>query len=272
MSETIRVVVMGAAGKMGRSVLRAVSAAPDMELVGAVDRPEQPMRTTELAGSDCTDLALEARLGEVLDRENPDVVVDFTQASSAPEHAVSALKRGIAPIIGTSGLSSSDIAALRQACRELNTPAALIPNFAIGAVLMMRFAEMAAKWMPHVEIIDYHHADKLDSPSGTAIHTAERISKVREVQHLGRAAANDRFPGARGAKVQDIHLHSVRLPGFVAHQDVIFSEPGETLTIRHDSLDRESFMPGVLLAIREIRNQTGLVVGLDGMMFPGSSQ
>jgi len=268
MSERIKVVVVGAAGKMGVAVLQAVSQAPDMELVGAIDRMEQPCRTVDVAGRDCTDLPIEGRLGEVLDRVKPDVMIDFTQASSAPEHAVSGLKRGVAAIIGTSGLSTSDVASLRQATRELGTPAALIPNFAIGAVLMMRFAEMAAAWMPHVEIIDYHHAGKLDAPSGTALHTAECIAKVREVKHLGRALPTDKYPGARGAKVKDIQLHSVRLPGFVAHQDVIFSGDGETLTLRHDSIDRISFMEGVKLVVRKIRSEQGLVVGLDRFMFP----
>lgn len=268
MSEKIRVVVVGAAGKMGIEVVRAVSAASDMELVGAVDRPDEPTRTIHLCGKDVTDLPIDSKLGEVLDRTIPHVMVDFTQAASAPEHAISALKRKVSPIIGTSGLGSSDVATLRQATRELQTPAALIPNFAIGAVLMMRFAEMAAQWMPHVEIIDYHHAGKIDSPSGTALHTAERVAKARgEVTQMARSTQNDKHPGARGAKVKDLHLHSVRLPGLVAHQDVIFGGNGELLTIRHDSLDRKSFMDGVLLAVRKIRNQEGLIIGLDELMF-----
>lgn len=272
MSEKIKVVVVGAAGKMGIAVLQTVSEAPDMELVGAIDRLDQPCRTRDVAGKDCTDLPIEARLGEVLDREKPDVIIEFTQASSAPEHAVSALKRGIPAIIGTSGLSTSDVASLRQATRELGTPAALIPNFAIGAVLLMRFAEMAAAWFPNVEIIDYHHAAKLDAPSGTALHTADCIAKVREVKHVGRATTNDKHPGARGAKVKDIPLHSVRLPGFIAHQDVIFSGEGEILTLRHDSMNRKSFMEGVKLAVRKIRSQQGLIIGLDQMMFSDEGQ
>lgn len=264
----IRVAVTGAAGKMGVEVLRAVAHADDMELVAAVDRQRADEPISAVAGVGLPDLKIESRLGEALDRSQPHVLVDFTQMAAAPENCLSALRRGIAVVIGTSGLSAADLSAIRQGTADYNTPAALIPNFAVGAVLMMRFAELAAAWLPDVEIIEAHHTDKLDAPSGTATHTAERIAEARRAEPMVNKSAHEKHAGARGAKVKDVQVHSLRLPGCVAHQEVIFSGVGELLTIRHDSLDRRSFMEGVKLSIRRIRDHQGLIVGLDRLMFP----
>lgn len=262
----IKVGVLGAAGRMGREVLAAVGRAPDMELVAAVDRENPGASARQLGGSHCPDLAIVQKVGVTLDASKPDVVVDFTHLSAAPEHAMSCLQRKIPIVIGTSGLSPTDVSAIRQACLEYQTPAAIIPNFAVGAVLMTRFAEIAAKWIRDVEIIERHHGEKLDAPSGTALHTAERIAEARPERPVHHEHAVEKVAGARGGKVRDIPVHSVRLPGYVASQEVVFGSDGELLTIRHDTIDRRCFMPGVLLSVRKIRSFDKLVVGLDKFM------
>lgn len=251
---------------MGREVLTAVGRANDMELVAVVDREHPGSTARELGGTQCPEIEVVQKVGVTLDSSKPDVVVDFTHLSAAPEHAMSCLKRKIPIVIGTSGLSSADVSAIRQACLEYQTPAAIIPNFALGAVLMTRFAEIAAKWIRDVEIIERHHGEKLDAPSGTAIHTAERIAEARPERPVHHEHAVEKVAGARGGKVRDIPVHSVRLPGYVASQEVVFGSDGELLTIRHDTIDRRCFMPGVLLAIRKIRSFDKLVVGLDKFM------
>jgi 4-hydroxy-tetrahydrodipicolinate reductase len=262
----IRVAVLGASGRMGREVLAAVSRASDMELVAAVDRENPGATAREIAGGHCPEIPVVQKVGVTLDTSKPDVVVDFTHLSAAPEHAMSCLQRKIPIVIGTSGLSNTDISAIRMACLDNKTPAAIIPNFAVGAVLMTRFAEIAAKWIRDVEIIERHHGEKLDAPSGTALHTAERIAEARPERPVHHEHAIEKVAGARGGKVKDIPVHSVRLPGYVASQEVVFGSDGELLTIRHDSIDRRCFMPGVLLSIRKIRSFDKLVVGLDKFM------
>lgn len=267
MADEIRVAVLGAAGKMGREVLLAVSKAHDMELVGAVDRDHSGQTARDLLGAPCPKVEICPKVGLTLDACKPDVVVDFTHMSSAPDHAISCLQRKIPIIIGTSGLNPSDYAGIREACREHATPAAVVPNFAVGAVLMTRFAEIAAKWFRDVEIIERHHHQKVDAPSGTAMHTAERIADARPERPLHHEHSIEKVKGARGGIYKDIEIHSVRLPGYVASQEVVFGSEGQLLTLRHDSIDRQCFMPGVLLAIRRIREFDKLVIGLDKMMF-----
>jgi 4-hydroxy-tetrahydrodipicolinate reductase len=262
----VQVAVVGAAGRMGRESIRAISRQNDMEVVAAIDHQcvDEPVRG--LVGHEGPDLAVRSKVGEALDETRPDVLLDFTHASCAPEHALSALKRRVAVVIGTSGLSTADLQVVREACAEHKTPCLLVPNFALGAVLMMRFAEEAARWLPHAEIIELHHPAKADAPSGTAMHTARTVQAARASAPRDTPSA-ERFGGARGASIEGVRVHSIRLPGLVAHQEVLFGGHGEVLTIRHDSLDRTSFMEGVVLACREVRSLTGLVVGLDKIMF-----
>ena len=223
MTEPIRVAVAGAAGRMGETVCRAVSGAQDMELVGRADP------------------ALGVSLAEVL-AERPDVLVDFTIPSTALANAGQAVAAGVHVVIGTTGYDAAELEQLRGGGANVF----VAPNFAIGAVLMTRFAEQAARHMARAEIIELHHDGKLDKPSGTAARTAS----------LMRAASGAEVP-----------IHSVRLPGLVAHQEVILGDVGQTLTIRHDSIDRESFMPGVLLAIRRVGSLTDSpVVGLERLL------
>ena len=261
----IKVLVSGACGRMGQAVVKAVLEDRDLQLAGAVDI---------VAGGDAGELVglpkcnvnvttdLEATIKDV----KPEVMVDFTRPDVVYDNAVKAIKLGVSPVIGTTGLSDEAKAELEKLAKENNTPVFIAPNFAIGAVLMMLMAKQAAKYMPEVEIIELHHDNKLDAPSGTALHTAAMIAEVREEHQQGHPEEKEKVAGARGANVEGMHIHSVRLPGYVAHQEVIFGGLGQTLTIRHDSLNRESFMPGVCLACKKVRQLEGLVIGLDKLM------
>jgi len=244
----IRVGVLGARGRMGAEVCRAVESAEDMSLVARIDVGDR-MRDLADAGAE--------------------VVVDFTQPDAVLDNIRFCVDQDIRCVVGTSGFDREKLDAVRRWLEPKPSLAVLIaPNFALGAVLSMRFAQLAAKYYPSAEIIELHHAGKVDAPSGTAAHTAGLIAAARAEAGLGKppdATVAER-PGARGATVDDVRVHSVRLAGLVAHQEVLFGGEGETLTIRHDSLDRKSFMPGVLLGVREILTRTGLTVGLENVL------
>jgi len=261
----IKVAVLGACGKMGREVVKAVADANDIELVGACDVVSAGSSIGQIAGAPGLDVAVESDFDAMLNRCKPDVVVDFAKPFVLG-NALSALERGAVPIIGTTGLSAHDLAELENVSNRAGVAAMVIPNFAVGAVLMMKFAAEAAKYMPNAEIIELHHDKKIDAPSGTAIKTAEMIDAARKQAGVepDKPAGGD-YPG-RGEKRSGVQVHSVRLPGLVAHQEVLFGGTGQILTIRHDSIDRTSFMPGVLLAIRKAREASGLVYGLDKLM------
>jgi 4-hydroxy-tetrahydrodipicolinate reductase len=226
----IGVLVAGSAGRMGQAVVGAVTAADDMSLVAQVD----PVLS---AGPGVfTDVASAVVGGGV------DVAVEFTRPDTVYANAVTLLEAGVHCVIGTTGLSDDEVAHLGRITAEGSANCLIAPNFAIGAILMMRFASEASKHMPKAEIVELHHDGKLDAPSGTALRTA-------------------------GLMEGDVPIHSVRLPGLVAHQEVILGGLGETLTIRHDSLSRESFMPGVLMAVRAVRERRGLTMGLEPILF-----
>ena len=264
---TLQIAVAGAAGRMGQETLRTLGNASEFEVVAAIDKTCVGESASTVAGPPAPDIVVTARLGETLDATKPDVLIDLTHPSCAADNTLTALKRKIAVVIGTSGLGNDNLSAIRSACREYETPALLVPNFAVGAVLMMRFAEMAAHWLPSAEISELHHDGKADSPSGTATRTAEIVSSARESEPRGVVGSIEKYPGARGANVKGVRIHSVRLPGLVAHQEVIFGGTGELLSIRHDSMNRTSFMEGVKLACREVRSLEGFVIGLDKLMF-----
>lgn len=258
-SEPIRVLVAGALGRMGREVVRAVAAEPDLMVAAAVDR----------AGGETDGVPVTADLTAVLRTEiRPDVMVDFTVPEAALPNIRAALEAGVIPLVGTTGLSPADLDVVRGLCEKHATAALVAPNFALGAVLLMRFAAEAAHYLPDVEILEMHHEKKLDAPSGTAARTAELIAEARQGTPAALpAGAFEKFPGARGGRAAgDIPVHSLRLPGFVASQEVIFGAPGQRLSLRHDSIDRASFMPGVILAIRKARAFSGLVVGLENVL------
>ena len=257
METPLRVAVFGASGRVGQTVVDAVKGAPDMELAAGVDQVDQ---STDFPWF--TDAATAVR------ETGPDVAIDFTVADAVSENAPMAIAAGVSPVIGTTGMSPDQIEAIRSAAESEGVGAFIAPNFAIGAVLMMAMAQLAAPHLDHVEVIELHHDQKIDAPSGTAAHTAELIAQARD----GRPAIDaptERFtlPGVRGGVNHGVRVHSVRLPGFVAHQEVIFGALGQTLTIRHDSTSRESFMPGVLMAARRVRDLPGLVIGLEHLLF-----
>ncbi len=253
--------MVGAGGRMGREVCRAVTAADDMVLVAAVD----PAHVGEDAcGRDI--------LGEVnaLTDLGADVVIDFTVAEAVRHNAVHYAHQGVHAVIGTSGLSEGDLAEIAKAFEGSGANVVVVPNFAIGAVLLVHFCRLAAPHMEGVEVIELHHDAKRDAPSGTAMHTAAAIASARTAAGSGPLPPDPTTDvvaaGARGAEADGIHVHSVRLPGLVAHEEVIFGALGQSLSIRHDSYDRTSFMPGVLLAVRAVRGRPGLTVGLEALL------
>ncbi len=250
---------------MGRAVLKAVAEAKDLELVGAVDITGGA-DAGELAGVGANGVKVETDLKTALARLQPEVMIDFTRPDVVYGNVITALQAKVSPVVGTTGLSDEQKADIRKLAEENDTPAFIAPNFAIGAVLMMVMAKQAAKYMPEVEIIELHHDKKLDAPSGTAVQTAAMIAEVRAAHKQGHPEEKEKLSGARGADYEGMHIHSVRLPGYVAHQEVIFGGLGQTLTIRHDSLNRESFMPGVVLAAEKVRSLKGLTVGLDKLL------
>ncbi len=263
----LKVAVAGAAGRMGRNVVKAVHDDPETDLVAAVDVACLGEDAGALAGIGNLGLAVREDLDAALRETGAQVMVDFTLANHAHRNAPIALAAGVSPVIGTTGMSAAQLAEIDAAARKAGIGAVLAPNFAIGAVLMMLFAKQAARYMPDVEVIELHHEKKIDAPSGTAMRTLELILEGRG-QDLAKRPDREEFKveGARGGDVDGVRIHSVRLPGYVAHQECIFGGLGQTLTIRHDSIDRISFMPGVLLACKKVRAQTGLVVGLEHLL------
>lgn len=262
MSDRIRVAVVGACGRMGAEVVKAVSGQDDMELVGVCDLQCTGRPIGDVIGAGNVSLPIQDCFAEMIAAAKPDVAIDFAKPFSL-DNACLAMESGVVPIIGTTGQSAEDLAELESVSRRTGCAVMVIPNFAIGAVLMMKFAAEAAKYLPNVEIIELHHDGKADAPSGTAIKTADMI---RQTRTESPDTAGPKGHPARGDDRGGVHIHSVRLPGFVAHQEVIFGGQSQVLTIRHDSMDRTSFMPGVLLAIRRAANIHGLVYGLDKLL------
>ena len=242
-----KVGVLGARGRMGREVVRTVSEAPDLEIKAEVDQDDD---RSLLIGCD--------------------VVVDFTHPGVVMGNLRWCVEHGLDAVVGTTGFDEDRLDQVRGWLDEHpGVRVLVVPNFSVGAILMMRFAEQAARFFPSAEVIELHHAAKADAPSGTALRTASMIGAARAEAGLGPApdATASALPGARGATVDEVHVHSVRVAGLVAHQVVLFGGQGETLTIRHDSLDRISFMPGVLLAVRNLNSLSqGLTVGLEGLL------
>ena len=261
----VNVLVSGACGRMGQAVVKAVMEDPELELVGAVDL-KGGADAGELVGLGKSGVLVQTDLAAAIQSAKPQVMVDFTRPDVVFQDACTALKLGVSPVIGTTGLSDEAKKEIAELAEKHDTPAFIAPNFAIGAVLMMLMSRQAAKYMPNVEIIELHHDKKLDAPSGTALQTAEMIREVRASMQQGHPDEKEKVAGARGAEVDGMHIHSVRLPGYVAHQEVIFGGLGQTLTIRHDSMNRESFMPGVVLACKKVRELTGLTIGLDKLL------
>jgi len=244
--KNIRVLVNGAKGRMGQEVVKAVKAAADLELVDQTDLGD--------------DLIARIKASQA------QAVVDFTTAAVAFKNTCKILEAGVHPVVGTSGLLAEQVAELQQLAKDKDIGGLIAPNFAIGAVLLMKYAQDAAKYLPDVEVIELHHNRKADAPSGTAVKTAQLIAEARQEIPKALLEETELFEGARGSEVHGVRVHSLRLPGLVAHQEVIFGGTGETLTIRHDSIHRESFMPGVCLACRKVIGTQQLFYGLEHLL------
>lgn len=237
-----RVVVLGAKGRMGAEVVRVVEAADDLTLAGAFDVDDE------------------------LDLSDADVVVDFTHPDAVMGNLRACVEAGVHAVVGTTGFDEGRLSELRDLLQGKDVGVLIAPNFGIAAVLMMQFAAQAARYFESVEIVELHHARKADAPSGTARRTAELVAAARQGMAPMPDATTTSLDGARGADVDGVRVHAVRLAGLVAHQEVILSGAGESLTIRHDSYDRASFMPGVLLGVRQIASRPGLTVGLEHLL------
>ncbi len=258
---SIRVAVLGAVGRMGAQTCRMLNAAEDLTLAAAVSPDHAGEALDALVG---TTSGLEV-LTSVEELDDVDVAVDFTTPDAVAANLFALLEAGVHAVVGTSGLGAADLAHARELAADGDARALIVPNFAVGAVLLMEFAARAVQYLPNVEIVELHHDGKVDAPSGTALRTAERIAQAR-TQPPDVVGGDDKHPGARGTNYEGVQIHSVRLPGLVAHQEVIFGDAGQTLSLRHDSLDRQSFMPGVALACRRVHTVDGVAVGLEHVM------
>lgn len=259
----IKVGVTGAIGKMGKEVTKAVCDSQDLKLVTAIDTNEIDL----LVGPD---VRIIGDLKSAIEMNKPDVMVDFTQPKFVFENAKICMESGVRPVIGTTGLSDEQIATLQEMSKDKGLGCLIAPNFSTGAILMMKFSQMAAKYFDNAEIIELHHNQKKDAPSGTAIKTALMMSEARNNQgtfETNNVEEVETIQGARGAKsYSDIRIHSVRMPGYIASQEVIFGASGQIMKIRHDSMDRQCYMAGVLLAIRYISEHNEFVYGLENIM------
>ncbi|PYI54891.1 4-hydroxy-tetrahydrodipicolinate reductase [Paenibacillus flagellatus] len=263
MNEIIHVAVAGASGKMGREVVKMVLADPGLRLVAAVARSSGGIDAGLLVGTERCGVTVSTDLETALEGADAHVLVDFTTPQSVMANARIAIRHRVRPILGTTGFGPGDIEELDKLCKENGIGGIIAPNFSIGAILMMRFAAQAAKHMPHVEIIEYHGDQKLDAPSGTSIKTAELIAQNRQELRQGNPNEHETIEGARGGYYNGFRIHSVRLPGVFAQQEVVFGGFGQTLKIRHDSYDRAGYMPGVNLAIHKAMELHGIVYGFE---------
>lgn len=269
----IPVVVNGAAGKMGREVVQAIAQAEDMMLLGAVDT------NPEVAGQDVGDVAgcgalevpiltdLQSTLVMATQEQTQGVMVDFTHPDGVYENVRASIAYGVRPVVGTTGLSDEQLQDLAEFAEKASTGCLIVPNFSIGVVLMQQAAVQASQYFDHVEIIELHHNQKADAPSGTAIKTAQMLGELGKTYNPAAVEETEHLPGARGSQgAENIRIHSVRLPGLIAHQEMIFGAPGQVYTLRHDTSDRACYMPGVLLAVRKVTQLKSLVYGLEKIL------
>jgi 4-hydroxy-tetrahydrodipicolinate reductase len=257
---TTRVVICGILGRMGQEMRSGLDADPEIEVVGGCD----PRAADDSSGQ--VGVTVTQTLDELLGKGQPDVVVDFTTAEAAASNAKVALGLGVPIVIGTTGLSESDLQQIDALAKEHKVGAMVAPNFALGANLLLHFAKTASKFFDAAEIIEIHHEAKIDAPSGTALHIAQGMREARGKPFAGDNVSKFVVEGARGGVTGDLHVHSLRMPGFVATHEVIFGGLGQSLTIRHDSIGRDSFVPGVQYAVKHIRQHTGLIIGLDNLL------
>ena len=269
----IPVLVNGACGKMGREVIKAVSQSEDMTLIGAIERNPQYIGQDigEVIGCGPLEIPvlndLQANLVLATQEKVQGVMVDFTHPDSVYDNVRSAIAYGVRLVVGTTGMSPEQIQDLADFAEKASTGCLLIPNFSIGMVLLQQAAVQASKYFDHVEIIELHHNQKADAPSGTAVQTAQLLAELGKTFNPAVVKETEKLPGARGSVAEEnIRIHSVRLPGLIAHQEVIFGAPGQIYTLRHDTSDRSCYMPGVLLAIRKVTQLKSLVYGLEKIL------
>lgn len=262
----IKIIIAGARGRMGSEAVKLVHNTEHFELVATIDRKHSGSNLGDIEGFQGMNAPIFSDIHECFTNVEADVLIDLTTPEVGMYHTVTALEHGIRPVVGTTGFTKEDLVKLDALTKEKGLGCIIAPNFAIGAILMMKFSQMAAKYFADVEIIEMHHDQKLDAPSGTAAKTADLISSVRQTKTQGHPDEKETIPGARGADVDGMRIHSVRLPGLVAHQQVLFGSEGELLTIRHDSFNRGSFMTGVKLAVETIMKLDVLVYGLENII------
>jgi 4-hydroxy-tetrahydrodipicolinate reductase len=262
-----RVVVAGAAGRMGRAAVRTIARREDMVLVGALGHAAGVGQDAGVvAGAGSIGVPITPDLAGIFLAARPTVLVDLSRGDAVAAHAEVSLDHRVPVVIGATGMSTDHVAGLRERCREEHIGVLLAPNFALGAILMMEFARRAARFFPHVEITELHHDRKRDAPSGTAGRTARHNAEARGEAPAPAVIETEQVAGARGGVVDGIRIHSVRLPGLAAHQEVLFGGPGQVLSIRHDSLSEESFMPGLVLGIQRVGQLEQLVEGLENVL------
>jgi 4-hydroxy-tetrahydrodipicolinate reductase len=264
--ENVKVVIAGPRGRMGREAVNLVRSTENYQLAAVVDHKNDGGLLSDFEGFTGLDVPVYTNIGECLQKVNADVLIDLTTPEFGMMHTKTALENGVRPVVGTTGFSKENLKELEELCQEKGIGCVIAPNFAVGAVLMMKFAQMAGKYFNDVEIIEMHHDQKLDAPSGTAVKTAEMIAEARKPKIQGHPEEKETIAGARGANYDGMHIHSVRLPGLVAHQQVMFGSEGQTLLIRHDSYNRASFMSGVKLAVDTVLNIDTLVYGLENII------
>ncbi|WP_018886214.1 4-hydroxy-tetrahydrodipicolinate reductase [Paenibacillus massiliensis] len=263
MADKIRVAVVGAGGRMGREVVKLALQDQELELVAAVSRSEVGMDAGGMVGLAPAGVLVTEDLESALASSGAEVMVDFTTPQFAYKHTLLAIQHGVRPVMGTTGFTPEQIEELDKQCKLHGIGGLIAPNFSIGVILMMRFAAQAAKYFPHLEIIEYHGDHKLDAPSGTAVKTAEMIAEQRQELRQGNPHEEETIEGSRGGYYQGFRIHSVRLPGVFAQQEVVFGDYGQSLKIRHDSYERAGYMPGVKIGIQKVMERTGMVYGFE---------
>jgi 4-hydroxy-tetrahydrodipicolinate reductase len=263
----IKVTIAGPRGRMGSEAVKMVESTSHFKLISVLDHKNGGMMLSDIEGfSYSRGVPVYTDINECFDNETPDVLIDLTTPETGYLHTKTALEHGVRPVVGTTGFTSEQLKELTELASEKSLGCIIAPNFAVGAVLMMKFSQMAAKYFEDVEIIELHHDQKLDAPSGTAVKTAEMISSQRKPKDQGHPEEKETIEGARGADYEGMHIHSVRLPGLIAHQQVMFGADGQTLTIRHDSYNRASFMSGVKFCVDTVMNLETLVYGLENLL------
>lgn len=261
----IKILMNGICGKMGKAMTAGLAKEPDMQVIAGVD-VKGGVDIGALCGMEPNGILVETDLTAAIKQKQPDVIVDFTNPQVVMKNIRTALEHKTPIIVGSTGITEDDLTTIESLSKQYDTQVFIAPNFALGAILMMKFAQEAAAYFPHVEVIERHHDQKLDAPSGTAIKTMEMMSGNRGVFAQGAANEFEKINGSRGGDFQGMRVHSVRLPGYVATQEVVFGGLGQILTIKHDAISRETYLPGLILALRKIKELKGLVYGLEKIM------